>query len=261
MEKNKKKQQSFLWVLMIWCASIALRIAGDRYRIYLAPTNILGTTSWYALIWLPGLFVLGKYIVNGFVEKKRPWLLVPLIVVFGAGLFEALAIFSAAGAPGCYSVSREGLAVSYQCVCRETYIESGYEYNYEDCQFSGLVFSPFVQKLPVMPRREGVIEPEIRNQADFMKQDWRGEPFDIEYPSRLTIVKSKNVQIGYVNFQYRKSTSTFDISFIADLECSTYYAAPVSIKTAENTSVKLCGKEYKLKFIRDNEDFTVKLQE
>ena len=116
---------------------------------------MLGSTSLYALIWLPGLFILGKYIVNGFVEKMHPWLLVPLIVVFGAGLFEALAIFSAAETPDCYSVSRESLAVSYQCVCREKDTESGYEYNYEDCQFYGLVFSPFVQKLPATPRRWG----------------------------------------------------------------------------------------------------------
>lgn len=261
MDKKITKQQSFLSVLIIWSVLIVLSILGYYYRIYLAPTNILGTMGLYVLIWLPGLFVLGKYIATGLIEAKSPIRLVPLIIIFGVCLFEVMGFFALSDDTNCYSVSREGLVTNYQCVCREQYIESGYEYYYEDCQFSGIVFPPLVQRLPATFRRWGVIEPEISSQADFVKQDVRGEPFDIEYPSRLTIVKPRNVQIGYINFQFAKSTNTFDISFVADLVCSKYYTDPISIKNAGNISIKLCENEYKFKLTNDNGNFTIETQE
>jgi hypothetical protein len=261
MDNTKTKQQNFRSVLIIWLVSIALSIVGYRYRIYLSPTNIIGTMGLYVLIWLPGLFLLGRYIATGLIQEKSLIRLVPLILIFGACLFGVMSFFVLSEETNCYSISREGLTINYQCVCKEQSIESSFEYYYEDCQFSGLVFPPLVRKLPLKLRRWGVIEPEIGSQADFRKLDWRGEPFDIEYPSKLIIVKPRNIQIGYINFHFVESTNTFGISFVADLVCSKYYTDPISIKNAENISIKLCEKEYKFKLTNDNGNFTVETQE
>lgn len=261
MDKKITKQQSFLSVLIIWLVSIALSIVGYRYRISLSPTSIIGTMGLYVLLWLPGLFVLGKYIATGLIEAKSPIRLVPLIIIFGACLFEVMGFFALSEDTDCYSVSREGPTINYQCVCREQYIESSFEYSYEDCQFSGLAFPPLVRKRPLAFRRWGVIEPEISSQADFNKLDLRGKPFDIEYPSQLIIANPRNVQIGYINFQFTESTNTFDISFVADLACSKYYTDPISIKNAGIISVKLCEKEYKFKLTNNNGNFTVESRE
>jgi hypothetical protein len=261
MDKKITKQQSFLSVLIIWSVLIVLSILSYRYRIYLVPTNILGPMGLYVLIWLPGLFVLGKYIATGLIESKKPIRLVPLIIIFGACLYEVMGFFALSEDTNCYSVSRESLTINYQCVCREQYVESSFVYFYEDCQFSGLAFPPLVRKLPLVFRRWGVIEPEISSQADFNKLDLKGEPFDIEYPSQLIIANPRNVQIGYINFQFAESTNTFDISFVADVVCSKYYTDPISIKNAGIISVKLCEKEYKFKLTNDNGNFTVETQE
>lgn len=109
-------------------------------------------------------------------------------------------------------------------------------------------------------RRYGQMTIGVNNQADFSKYNWRGEPFDSQYPSRLLIDKSGYIQIGYLNFNFVKETNTFDISLVVDLECSRYYTNPFSIKNGEYISIKLCEKEYKFKF-ENSDDFIITLSD
>lgn len=256
---KKNANESFPLIIIAWIISLALTALCFYYQITISPTiNIFGTNGLFVIIWFPSLIILGKYIYTWVSRKKTLAPLLLLIATSGACLYQLSEIFTAQDSIACYSISQEELKVSYECVCKNKYLESPYEYVYDDCQFSGLSFLPLAQKLPLPNKRYGSITIGVDSQADFTKYDWLGKPFGIEHPSQLIIVKSGYIQIGYVNFNFSKKTDIFDVSLIADVECSKYYANPISIKNGESVSVKICNREYTFKFMNRG-DFVITL--
>lgn len=256
---RKKVNQGFLLLLIACSVSTVLSVLSAHYDITLIPTiNVLGTQGLYIIIWIPSLIALGIYIYD-LVRRKRSVLsLLPPIVILGGCVYQLSFLFAKPQSVICYSTSREGLKVEYKCICKTKYLESPYEYTHEDCQFAGVAFSPLAQKLTLPGKRYGQILIGGNGQADFTRNDWLGKPFDSEYPSKLSIEKSGYIQLGYMNFEFVKKTNTFNISLIVDLECSKYYTDSISIKNGEDVLIKLCGKEYRLIFIYDN-DFIITL--
>lgn len=256
---KKNANQSLLVVIIAWTVSFTLSELCDYYEITLAPTiNTLGTNGIDIIIWLPSLIILGKYIYTWISQNKSFLPLVFLVLMFGACLNQLLLFLNSPNSISCYSTSQKELRIMHECVCKTKYMESSYEYNYHDCQFSQPLFSPLAQRLSLPIRRDGVFDLESNSLAYFPQENSLGDPFNSEYPSRLIIAKQYHNQIGYVNFSFIKSTDTFNISLIVDVECSKYYTTPISIKNGESISVILCEKKYIFNFMR-SDDFIITL--
>jgi hypothetical protein len=248
----KKIGQSLLWALASFVVSILISILCIYYRIAPAPTvNIIGKNGLFIVVGILALVIVSVHVYL-WISRKNLLLFIFLISLFEAFLYQFLLVYAQPDFSTCYSKSQDNLKVTYECVCKTKYLESPYKYNYEDCQFSGIVFLPFAQQTILPYKRYGIFKIGVDKQANFSKYDWLGKSFDNEYPSQLLISTTDFTQIGYVNFKFSGKTNTFDISLIVDTECSKYYTRPVFIKNGENFSIRLCGKEYRFNFLHKN---------